>query len=224
LRILVVEDDARIADPLAAALRSQRHTVDVASTGEHGLELIEGCEYEVVVLDLMLPGMSGLEVCRTLRRRGTPSKVLIVTARDSIGDKVAALDEGADDYVVKPFDSSELLARVRALSRREFGLRGITLRHGSLELDQTSGEARYEGRQLELTRTECAILELLLRYPTRVLSADLLHSRVAPFERMGDSGSIKSHIANLRKKLRTAGARSSTIVTVHGFGYRLADA
>lgn len=143
MRILVVEDDTRIADPLAAALRSQRHTVDIASTGESGLELFDAYEHELVIRDLMLPGMSGLEVCRVLRRRGSASKVLIMTARDSIEDKVTALDEGADDYVVKPFDASELLARVRALSRRGYAERGV-LRHGRLELDQTNGEARYD--------------------------------------------------------------------------------
>jgi two-component system response regulator QseB len=224
LRILVVEDDSRIADPLAAALRSQRHMVDVALSGEHGLELFDAHEHELVVLDLMLPGISGLEVCRTLRRRGSVAKVLIMTARDSVRDKVTALDEGADDYVVKPFDSGELLARVRALSRRGDGDRGVVLGHGLLELDQNAGEARYEGRRIELTRTEYAMLETMLRHPTRVFSADMLYSRVASFDGAGDSGTIKSHVANLRKKFRTAGSRSSMIVTVYGFGYRLADA
>lgn len=224
MRILVVEDDTRIADPLATALRSQRHMVDVASSGEVGLELFEMFEHEIVLLDLMLPGMSGMDVCRTLRRRGALSKVLIMTARDSVKDKVTALDEGADDYVVKPFDSSELLARVRALTRRDFGDRGVVLRHGLIELDPTSGEARYAGGRVELTRTEYAILEMMLRNPTRVLSADMLYSRVASLDGAGDSGTIKSHVANLRKKLRSAGARSRPILTVYGFGYRLADA
>jgi DNA-binding response OmpR family regulator len=224
LRILVVEDDTRIAEPLAAALRSQRHLVDVALSGEDGIDLFDTYQHELVVLDLMLPGISGLEVCRTLRRRGSISKVLIMTARDSVRDKVTALDEGADDYVVKPFDSSELLARVRALSRRGYGDRGTVLRHGLLELDQTSSEARCDGRRIDLTRTEYAILEMMLRHPTRVLSADTLYSRVASFDGAGDSGTIKSHVANLRKKLRATGSRSSAIVTVYGFGYRLADA
>jgi len=223
LRILVVEDDARIADPVAAALRDQHHTVDIAPEGETGLELCDTVEYDMVVLDLMLPGLSGIDVCRTMRKRGSRAMVLMMTARDSVRDKVAALDEGADDYLVKPFELGELLARTRALSRRGTDSRRALLKHGPLEFDQTTTQVRYDGRQLELTRTEYVILETLLLHPSRVFSSDFLYGRVEGFEGVGTSATIKSHIANLRKKFRVAGARSEVIITLYGFGYRLAD-
>lgn len=224
MRILVVEDDTRIAEPLVAALRGQHHTVDVALSGNAGLDLSESDAHDVVLLDLMLPGVGGLEICRALRKRGSRAMVLMMTARDSICDKVSALDEGADDYVVKPFDLAELLARIRALARRGSEGRGAVLAYGKIELDQTAVQVRYDGRQLELTRTEYAILETMLRHPTRVFSSDLLYERVGNLDGPGTSAAIKSHIANLRKKLRAAGSRCETIVTVYGFGYRLTDA
>ena len=224
MRILVVEDDTRIADPVVTALRGQHYSVDVALDGTTALELCEGDAHDVVLLDVMLPGVSGLEVCRTLRRRGSKSMVLMMTARDSVRDKVAALDGGADDYLVKPFDVAELLARVRALSRRGTETHGAVLRHGSIELDESSSRVRCGERPLDLTRTEYTILQTLLRYPTRVFSSDALYERVGNLEGTGTSGTIKSHIANLRKKLRAAGSRRDVILTLYGFGYRLADA
>jgi DNA-binding response OmpR family regulator len=224
MRILVVEDDTRLAEPLAAALRSQRHTVDVALDGDAGLELCEAEDHDIVLLDLMLPKVGGLEICRALRKRRSRTMVMMMTARDSVTDKVAALDEGADDYIVKPFDLEELLARIRALSRRGAEGRGPVFSAGRLELDQAALEVRYAGRLLDLTRTEYAILETMLRHPTRVFSSDLLYQRVGNLEGRGTAAAIKSHIANLRKKLREAGCRHEAIVTVYGFGYRLAGA
>jgi two-component system response regulator QseB len=224
LRILVVEDDTRIAEPVVAALRSQQHCVDVASNGKEGLDLCRDDAHDVVLLDVMLPGLSGIEICRALRRRGSSALVLMMTARDSVRDKVAALDEGADDYLVKPFDLEELLARVRALSRRTADSRGAVLRHGKLELDPTSARVRYGERLVDLTRTEHGILEALLRQPTRVFSSDVLYERVGNVEGSGTAAAIKSHVANLRKKLRAAESRRDVILTVHGFGYRLGDA
>jgi len=224
VRILVIEDDARIADPVAAALRGQQHIVDVAHTGEAGLELSDADVHDIVVLDVMLPGVGGLEVCRSLRSRGSQAMVLMMTARDSVRDKVAALDGGADDYLVKPFDLAELLARIRALSRRGAESRQVTLVHGKLELDQAAAHMRFKGRILPLTRTEFLILETMLRYPTRVFSSEMLYDRVSSLDTPGTRAAVKTHIANIRKKLRAAGARRETIVTLHGFGYRLADA
>jgi DNA-binding response OmpR family regulator len=150
--------------------------------------------------------------------------VLMMTARDATRDKVMALDEGADDYIVKPFDLEELLARIRALSRRGTDLRSTVLRHGSLEFNHAMVKAYFDGKPLELTRTEYALLETMMRYPTRVFSSNVLYERVGNLEGAGTATAIKSHIANLRKKLRLTGSREEIIVTVHGFGYRLADA
>jgi DNA-binding response OmpR family regulator len=149
---------------------------------------------------------------------------MMMTARGSTSDKVRALDGGADDYIVKPFDFAELLARVRALARRQLETRVATLRHGRLELDQASAEIRYNGRSVQLTRSEYDILGAMLRNPTRVYSTDMLYSRIAAIHASGSADAIKYHVANLRKKLRASGAKQEVIVTVYGFGYRLADA
>ncbi len=223
MRILVIEDDRRIAEPVSAALRSQQHIVDVAPSGETGLELSGAAAHDLVVLDIMLPGVDGLEVCRELRRRGSRAMVLMMTARDSVPDKVAALDDGADDYLVKPFDLEELLARIRALVRRGSDSRRTVLVHGKLELDQIGAEVRYDGSPVALTRTEFAILEMMLRQPKRVFSSDVLYEHVSALDGSGSRTAIKSHVANLRKKLRAAGARRTVIATLYGFGYRLAD-
>jgi DNA-binding response OmpR family regulator len=142
MRILVVEDDSRIAEPVANALRGQRHTVEIAQSGDAGLALCDAEAHDLVVLDVMLPGVSGLEICRSLRKRGSRTMILMMTARDAVSDKVLALDEGADDYVVKPFDLEELLARIRALSRRGSEGRSVVLRRGRLELDQAASDRR----------------------------------------------------------------------------------
>jgi len=220
----MVEDDQRIAEPVVAALRSQQHIVDVAADGRAGLEFSEMGEHDVVLLDLMLPDISGIEICKALRRRGSRAMVMMMTARDSVGDKVAALDLGADDYVVKPFDIAELLARIRALSRRGSDSAGSVLRHGRLEIDQASAQVRFADRTLDLTRTEYAILEALLRYPTRVFSAAALYDRATALDASGSPVTIKTHVANLRKKLQAAGCKGTVVMTVQGFGYRLADA
>lgn len=224
MRILVVEDDKRIAEPVVAALRGQHHTVDVALDGDAGLEFCQTDAHDIVVLDLMLPGVGGLEICRALRKRGSRAMVLMMTARDAVRDKVAALDEGADDYIVKPFDLAELLARIRALGRRGSDTRCAVLTHGKLTLDQAAAQVRYDGHLLELTRTEHTILEAMLHHPTRVFSSEMLYERVSNLDGPGTPAAIKSHIANVRKKLRLAGARGEVIVTLYGFGYRLANA
>ena len=223
MRILVVEDDARLAEPVAAALRGQYHTVDLAVTGEAALDLSESVTHDLVVLDLMLPGIGGLDVCRALRRRGSRALLLMMTARDAVRDKVAALDEGADDYLVKPFDLEELLARIRALSRRRLNGYRSHLTLGALRLDQDAGQLFYGGQPVELTRTEFAIVETMLRHPARVFSSDQLYERVRNLDGLGVSTAIKTHIVNLRRKLRAAGAGADVIMTVRGFGYRLAD-
>jgi two-component system response regulator QseB len=224
MRILIVEDDYRLSQPIAAALRKQRHSVEAVSNGASALASCREKHYELVLLDIMLPDMSGVEVCRNLRQSGSRLLVMMMTARGSTADKVMALDGGADDYIVKPFDLAELLARVRALARRDSESRPATLRHGRLELDPSSAEVRYNGCPIALTRTEYDILATMLRQPTRVFSSDTLYARVAATTAGGSAEAIKSHIANLRKKLRASGIKQELIATVYGFGYRLADA
>lgn len=224
MRILVVEDDRRIAEPVVDALRREHLTVDVACDGKVGLELSATAVHDIIVLDLLLPYVGGLDICKALRRCGSRAMVLMMTARDSVGEKVAALDHGADDYIVKPFHIEELLARIRALARRSTESRTPILRHGPLELDPRSAQARYGGRELDLTHTEYEILETLLRHPRRVFSSTMLSDRVGSEARISYPATIKTHVGNLRKKLRTAGCADDVIVTVYGFGYRLADA
>jgi two-component system response regulator QseB len=224
MRILIVEDDSRLAHPIAAALRTQRHSVETVLDGASAVASCGERCYDLVLLDIMLPDMSGVKVCRSLRQSGSRLLVMMMTARGSTTDKVTALDGGADDYIVKPFDMAELLARVRALARRQLEPRLGTLRHGRLELDPTSAEVRYDGRPIALTRTEYDILATMLRQPRRVFSSDMLYARVAATTAAGSADAIKSHIANLRKKLHASGLKQELIATVYGFGYRLADA
>jgi two-component system, OmpR family, response regulator QseB len=223
LRILVVEDDDRIADPVAAGLRRQKHIVDVAADGVNGLALAETDAYDVIILDIMLPGLSGVDVCRSLRERGCRAMIMMMTARDTLKDKVEALDFGADDYVVKPVEVAELSARIRALSRRGLELRSAVLRRGKLELRPDLVQAAFAAQTLELTRTEYTILEAFLRDPNRVISRSVLHNRVLGIDKLGSPDTVKSHIANLRKKIRDAGCGYDPIIAVYGLGYRLAD-
>jgi two-component system response regulator QseB len=223
LRVLIVEDDQRIADPVATGLRRHKHIVDVAADGLRGLALAETDVHDVIILDILLPGLSGIDVCRSVRKRGSRAMIMMMTARDAVTDKVEALDAGADDYVVKPVEVAELSARIRALSRRGFELRSAPLRHGKLELRTHSAQAVYDGHELVLTRTEYTILEAFLRDPDRVFSRDVLHSRVAEMDTLGNPNTIKTHLTNLRKKLRDAGCGYDPINVVYGLGYRLAD-
>jgi DNA-binding response OmpR family regulator len=223
MRVLVVEDDVRISGPIAAALRRLQHNVDVAADGDAALAWSDIREHDIVLLDVMLPGIDGVAVCRAMRERGSQASILMLTARDSVRDKLAALDSGADDYVVKPFELDELLARIRALSRRRPDPRDATLRHGDIELDEKTACVSCNGLPVELTRTEFAILETLLRHPTRVFSQFELYERTGDLDSSGTPATIKTHLVNLRKKL-AAGTRRDAIETVRGFGYRLADA
>jgi two-component system response regulator QseB len=224
MRILIVEDDSRIAAPVAHQLRGQKHVVDVCYDGRSGLEFAATGVYDLVLLDVMLPGLDGLSICRRLRGLRSTAMIMMMTARDATEDKVSALDAGADDYVVKPFDLAELSARVRALSRRGVEVRDTVMRHGMLELDSRSSRARYAGKPLALTPTEYAILEALMRSPSQVFTRTMLLDKVASFERGSGNESIKTHVANLRRKIRGAGCPFDPISTVYGSGYCLADA
>jgi DNA-binding response OmpR family regulator len=220
MRILIVEDERKLAGLLRRGLEEHGYAVDEAYDGEHGLEFATATSYDVVVLDVMLPGMSGFDVCERLRTLGNPAAVLLLTARDAIDDRVAGLDRGADDYLVKPFAFPELLARVRALLRRSGQSRDGVLRAGDLELDPATREVRHGGRLVHLTSRECAVLEYLLRNPNCVLSRDQIAEHVWGFDFDATSNVIDVYVAILRRKLGDQGA-SQLLHTVRGIGYQL---
>lgn len=219
MRILVAEDDAVIAEGVAAALRGEGHLADVAATGPAALDLLLDKTYALVLLDLMLPGKDGFTVCRELRRRGLRTPVLMLTARDGVDDRVRGLDEGADDYLVKPFAMPELLARVRALLRRETALRTGVLRVADLEVDTRGRVAKRGHRELRLTPREYELLEALAKNAGRVLTREAILERVWGNEEATENV-VSFHVASLRKKVDPEG-EPKLIRTVHGFGYSM---
>jgi DNA-binding response OmpR family regulator len=219
MRVLVAEDDPGLRSVLERGLRESGYVVDAVPDGEEALSFLRAYEYEVAVLDWRMPRVSGIEVVRELRRRGSPLPVLMLTALDTAADRVAGLDEGADDYLVKPFDFSELLARLRALQRRAPALQGPKLVLGDLVYDPASREVTIGERDLILTATELAILELLLRRTPAVVDRRTIAVQV--WDQEADavgSNTIDVHMARLRAKLEGAGPR---IETVRGIGYRI---
>jgi two-component system, OmpR family, response regulator QseB len=223
MRILIVEDDSRIHQALAEDLRRQHHAVDVAEDGLTGLDYARAQVHDVVLLDILLPGLDGLELCRRLRSEKSQALILMITARDEVGDKVAALDAGADDYLVKPFDLAELSARIRAVSRRCGVVQATVLQHGALRLDPSRRVVTYGDVPIPLTGTEYTIFETLMRNPSQVFSRGMLRDKVTTFNDESTSDSIKTHITNLRRKFRVAGGKRDPIENVYGMGYRLAD-
>jgi DNA-binding response OmpR family regulator len=220
MRILVVEDEPKLAKTLRWGLEEQGYAVDVAGDGQEGYELAVGGPYDLIVLDVMLPEMDGFELCRRLRAVGERVPVLMVTARDTVDDRVAGLDRGADDYLVKPFALRELLARMRALLRRDGPARTPVLRAGDLELDTVSREVRRAGRAIELTSKEYAILEYFLRNPNRVLTRAQIGDHVWDYEFASMSNVIDVYVGYLRRKLADD-EEPRLLRTVRGTGYQL---
>ena len=223
MRILLVEDDSRIAEPVASDLRRRQHVVDVATDGREGLSFAQTGIYDLLLLDIMLPGVDGLTICRRLRDEGQQAMILMLTARDAIEDKVSALDAGADDYLPKPFDLEELAARVRAVARRSRATQPMIFEHGRLRIDLKLVRADYADRALALTRTEFAILETLARNSHQIFTREMLQEKVTSFDSEAGPHTIKTHIANIRRKIRAAGCQHDPIENVYGLGYRLAD-
>jgi DNA-binding response OmpR family regulator len=223
MRILIVEDDPRIRQSLADDLRRQNHAVDTAGDGLQGLDFARTEVHDVILLDIVLPGLDGVEVCRRLRAESCSALILMLTARDATSYKVGALDGGADDYLVKPFELDELSARIRALSRRQRAVQKPILVHGKLQLDPSRAAVTYAGTEITLTPTEYAILEALMRSPMQIFSRTMLRNKVTTFDDSAEPDSIKTHITNLRRKIRAAGAHHDPIENVYGTGYRLAD-
>lgn len=223
MRILIVEDDSRIATPLAEDLSHQNHAVDVALDGELGWDCVQTAEYDLILLDIMLPKLDGISLCKKIRQAGSNALILMLTARDTTPDKVLGLDAGADDYLIKPFELEELSARIRALSRRSRDVHHPILTHGDLELDTGSCVVTYRKTALDLTPKEYMILELFLKNPSQVLTRRAIMDRLWTFDEVSGEQTIKTHLTNLRRKLKSAGASSKLIETVYGLGYRLSN-
>lgn len=221
MRILIVEDDDLTAKALVSVLSNQNYAVEVATDGQAGWELMQAFAYDLVMLDVMLPKVDGISLCQQLRRSGYQMPILLLTGRDSSHDKVIGLNAGADDYVVKPFDPEELVARVRALLRRGSSTSLPVLEWGSLRLDPTSCEVTYGTRPLQLTPKEFSLLELLLRNTRRVFSCGVILEHLWSYGETPGEEAVRTHIKGLRQKLKTAGAPADLIETVYGIGYRL---
>ena len=224
MHLLLVEDDERLARSLTRLLEEDRHVVDVAFDGETGLAIAEdGAGIEAVILDIGLPDISGLEVARRLRRKRSELAILMLTARDTVDDRVTGLDSGADDYLVKPFAYEELAARLRALSRRAASPSRATseLTVGPISLDETTRRVRAGGHKVDLSPREFSLLECLLRHPGQTLTRDQLLDQAWPFSVAVTPNAVDAYIHYLRTKL---GAEGSRIETVRGVGYRLSDA
>lgn len=218
MRILVVEDVVDVGEAIVASLERIGHTVDWQRNGSEADALLAAQDYDLVVLDVMLPEMDGFSVLKRLRQRRKATPVLVLTARSLVEDRVSALDLGADDYLVKPFDFRELEARVRALLRRKAGSATNVLEAGGIVLDQAGRHATLHGKPLELTRRELTLLEILVGRPGRVFGKDELMDQLFGFEDEPSENAVEQYIGRLRRKI--AGA-SAEIRTLRGLGYQL---
>ncbi len=220
MRVLVVEDETRMSRLLKRGLEEEGHAVDLAADGPEGLWLATENPYSAIVLDVMLPGFDGFELCRRLRAAGVWAPVLMLTARDGVDDRVRGLDAGADDYLVKPFSLLELAARLRALARRDDRARPAVLREGDLKLDPASKRAWRGGAELRLSPKEFSLLELFLRHPGAVLTRSQILDAAWDFAYDGTSNVVDQYVTYLRKKIDVPFGRHD-LETVRGMGYRL---
>ena len=223
MRILVVDDERAVRESIDRALRLEGYEVVQAGDGAEALGSVAGQAPDAMVLDLMMPQVDGLEVCRQLRAEGNRLPILVLTARDSVSDRVRGLDAGADDYLIKPFALDELLARLRALLRRSGGAdESGVLRFADLELDPTSYEVRRGDRPIELTRTEFLLLELFMTHPRQVLTRSVIFERVWGYDFGPGSNSLEVYVSYLRRKTE-AGGEPRLLHTVRGVGYVLRE-
>ncbi len=222
MRLLLVEDEPKLAELIARALRAERYAVDVAADGRAGWELAQAYEYDLVILDLMLPGLSGTEILTRLRRRDTQVPILVLTARDATESKVEHFEAGADDYLTKPFAFAELLMRVKALLRRGPVARSSVLRVADLEIDRLTQQVRRAGRRIELTGKEYALLEYLARNPGRVFSRTMIIEHVWDQSFEGLTNIVDVYVRHLRAKVDDP-FETKLIRTVRGVGYCLGE-
>jgi DNA-binding response OmpR family regulator len=224
MKILLVEDDEQLKQALVEVLiDKQNYTVDAVADGEMAWEFIEAAAYDLIILDIMLPKLDGISLCKRLRLKGFKTPVLMLTAKDLSSDRVMGLDVGADDYVVKPFDLPELLARIRALLRRGNTNLLPVLTWGDLRLDPSNCQVTYQGQLLYLTPKEYSLLELLLRQQGRLISRGTIIARLWSFEETPSEETVKVHLKALRRKLKAVGAPADLVETVYGMGYRLKE-
>ena len=223
MKILVVDDERAVRESLRRALELESYEIELAADGNEALyRLKSDAQPDAVILDVLMPGVDGLEVCRTIRRSGSRVPVLMLTARTQVEDRVEGLDAGADDYVTKPFALEELLARLRALLRRTADGSGETLQFADLELDPGTREVKRGGEPIELTRTEFSLLELFMLNPRQVLTRSVIFERVWGYDFGYGSNSLDVYIGYLRRKTE-AGGKPRLIQTVRGVGYALRE-
>jgi two-component system copper resistance phosphate regulon response regulator CusR len=222
MRILVIEDERKVAEFVGRGLRDQRFAVDVSNDGQTGWEMASSCQYDLVVLDLMLPGLSGLEVLKRIRRAGSQTPVLVLTARAGTAEKVENFEAGADDYLTKPFAFDELLVRVKALLRRGSPDRASILRIADLEIDRQKQQARRAGKRIELTPKEYSLLEYLAANQGRVLSRTMIIEHVWDESFQGLTNIVDVYVRHLRSKVDDPNPKK-LIRTVRGVGYSISE-
>jgi len=223
MRILVVEDDVRIRAPLKEDLEQQQYIVDEASDGQEAWDLCSAEQYDLILLDLMLPKIDGVRLCQKLRGNGYSGAILMLTALGEKSDKIKGLDSGADDYIVKPFDIDEFGSRVRALLRRNVNAGASILTWEKLTVDTRSCQVEYDGKIVKITPTEYRLLITFLKHPGKTFGRTELIERLWHFEDAPTESVIKAHIKGLRKNLQQAGCQRELVETVFGFGYKLAN-
>ena len=221
MRILVVEDNRRLSSALKSCLEDEAYAVDVAYDGEAGIDFARMTAYDAIILDVMLPVLDGVEVCRRLRAQRVNVPVIMLTALDTIEDRVRGLDSGADDYLVKPFALAELTARLRALLRRQSAQRGGSIEIGDLRIDPASREVTRSGHAIELTSREYALLEYFARHAGQIITREMAEEHIWSYDYVGASNVVDVYVRRLRRKIDDP-FPTKLIVTVRGAGYRLA--
>jgi DNA-binding response OmpR family regulator len=220
MRLLIVEDNHRLNRVLQMSLVEGGYAVDAVFDGQEGQQFAEAVSYDAIILDIMLPGKDGLAVCRDLRQRGITAPILLLTARDTVQDRVRGLDSGADDYLVKPFAMSELLARLRALLRREASQKTAWLEVGDLRLDPATHRVERAGRRIELTTRLFVLLEYFMRHPNQVLTREMVESHIWSYDYTGTSNVVDVYVRRLRRQIDDP-FEFKLLETVRGTGYRL---
>ena len=222
MRILLVEDEQKVADIIVRGLKAERFAVDVCHDGQQGWEMASAYDYDLLILDLMLPGLSGTEILERVRRKNTQVPILILTARDGMGDKISNFEQGADDYLTKPFAFAELVVRIKALLRRGPVNRSSVLRVGDLELDRLCQKVRRAGKKIELTSKEYSLLEYLATHPGRVFSRTMIIEHVWDQSFQGLTNIVDVYVRHLREKIDDP-FEIKLLRTVRGVGYSISD-
>jgi DNA-binding response OmpR family regulator len=220
-KILIVEDEPDLAEPVRAYLTHEHHLVEVVADGNEAVERLRFYKYDLIIMDWMLPGMHGVDVCKHFRAGGGTTPILMLTSRKQVNDKITGLDSGADDYLTKPFDVQEIAARVRALLRRPSAVTSNVLTARNLVLETSTFRVTRDGEEISLLPKEFALLEFFMRHPNQVFSAEALLDRVWSSESEASPETIRTYIKRLRQKIDIKGEKNSIISTVHGVGYKL---